>query len=169
MLDNNRLAEVEFRTATSQTDGFSLCKLHLDIPVSCIYIFITLDLALQLKHHSFPWNYLLKPGFHMIIRIASWRLVNVQRNTRLVKNITVRRSAYLTLVRSLVGYATQIWTPQSIDLIRKLERVHRRATKYILDLPFICDQTYRDRLIKLVLLPISYWHEFLDMTFFLKL
>ena len=92
----------------------------------------------------------------------------VRRNTRLVKSTTVRRSAYLTLVRSHLGYATQVWTPQSKDLIRKLERVQRRATKYILDLPFICDQTYRDRITKLNLLPISYWHEFLDMIFFFK-
>ena len=58
------------------------------------------------------------------------------------------------LVRSHLGYAKQVWIPQSIDLIRKLERVQRRATKYILDLPFICDQTetYRDRLTKLNLI-----------------
>ena len=99
---------------------------------------------------------------------ASRLLGYIRRNTRLVKSITVRRSAYLTLVRSHLGYATQVWTPQSIDLIRKLERVQRRATKYILDLPFICDQTYGDRLMNLNLLPISYWHEFLDMTFFFK-
>ena len=45
-----------------------------------------------------------------------------------------------------------------------------RATKYILDLPFICDQTYAngDRLMKLNLLPISYWHEFFDMIIFFK-
>ena len=99
---------------------------------------------------------------------ASRLLGYVRRNTRLVKSITVRRSAYLTLVRSHLGYATQVWTPQSIDLIRKLERVQRRATKYILDLPFICDQTYGDRLMNLSLLPIFYWHEFLDMIFLFK-
>ena len=101
------------------------------------------------------------------MRYKSSRLLGyVRRNTRLVKSITVRRSAYLNLVRSHLGYAKQVWIPQSIDLIRKLERVQRRATKYILDLPFICDQTetYRDRLTKLNLLPISYWHEFLDMS-----
>ena len=43
------------------------------------------------------------------------------------ESITVRRSAYLTLVRFHLHYATQVWTPQSIDLIRKLERVQRRA------------------------------------------
>ena len=99
---------------------------------------------------------------------ASRLLGYVRRNTRLVKSITVRRSAYLTLVRSHLDYATQVWTPQSIDLIRKLERVQRRATKYILDLPFICDQTYGDRLMNLNLLPIFYCHEFLDMIFLFK-
>ena len=38
----------------------------------------------------------------------------------------------------------------------------------MLDLSFIYDQTYRVRLMKLNLLPISYWHEFLDMIFFFK-
>ena len=99
---------------------------------------------------------------------ASRLLGYVQRNTRLVKSITVRRPAYLSQVRTHLGYATQVWTPQSIDLIRKLERVQRRATKYILDLPFICDQTYGDELMNLNLLPISYWHEFLDMIFLFK-
>ena len=56
----------------------------------------------------------------------------------------------------------------SIDLIRKFEGVQRRATKYILDLPFICDQAYGDRLMNVNLLPISYWYEFLDMIFFFK-
>ena len=37
---------------------------------------------------------------------------------------------YLALVRSHFGYATQIWTPQSIELINHLERTQRRATRY---------------------------------------
>ena len=68
---------------------------------------------------------------------ASGLLGYVRRNTRLIKSIIVRHPAYLIPL----GYATQVWTPQSINLIRKLERVQRRATKYILGLPFICDQT----------------------------
>ena len=71
VLDDDPVAEIDFRTVSRRTDGLSLCKLHLDIPVSCIYISSTLDLALQQRHHSFPENYLLKPGFHMIVRIAS--------------------------------------------------------------------------------------------------
>ena len=47
----------------------------------------------------------------------------------------------LSAEKDLVVYITdnltwnkQVWTPQSIDLIQKPERVQRRATKYILDL-----------------------------------
>jgi hypothetical protein len=42
------------------------------------------------------------------------------------------------------------------------------ATKYILNVPFICDIKYRDRLLATSLLPLSYWHEYLDVVFFYK-
>ena len=34
--------------------------------------------------------------------------------------------------------------------------------------PFICDTEYRDRLLATSLLPLSYWHEYLDVVFFYK-
>ena len=79
----------------------------------------------------------------------------VRRNTRSIKNASVRRVIYLTLVRSHLGYATQVWAPRSKELIRKIERIQRRASKYILNLPFLCEEPYKDRLIKLALLPVS--------------
>ena len=45
-------------------------------------------------------------------------------------------------------------------LIRRTERVHRRATKYILALLFLCTQTYRERFESLTLLPICYLRTF---------
>ena len=112
---------------------------------------------------NLPWNKQVN------VPTGPWDMYRETPDTSLVKSIhTVRHSAYLTLVRSHLGYATQVWTPQSIDLIRKFERVQRRATKYILDLPFFCDQTYGNRLMNLNLLPNSYWHKFLDMIFLFK-
>ena len=73
---------------------------------------------------------------------------------------------YLALVRPRLGYATQVWSPQSIELIRKVEQIQRRATKFVLGLPFRCNQSYSNRLIHLKLLPICYWHELLDLVFF---
>ena len=52
--------------------------------------------------------------------------------------------------------------------IKRVENVQRRATKLILKLPFRCDVTYKTRLQLTNLLPISYWHEFLDIVFFYK-
>ena len=53
------------------------------------------------------------------------------------------------------------------ELIRKIERIQRRATKYILNLPFLCEESFKDGMIKLTLLSVSYWHEYLDIVFFL--
>jgi len=75
---------------------------------------------------------------------------------------------YLALVRPHLGYASQVWSPQSIKLMKSLERVQRRATKYILMLPFQTKWSYQDRLIQCNLLPISYWHEMMDLVFLYK-
>jgi hypothetical protein len=93
----------------------------------------------------------------------------IRRNTMFVTDITPRRSLYLALVRSHFGYGSQIWAPQAIDLINMLERTQRRATKFILNLSFSTDVDYRTRLISLHLLPVSYWHEYLDLTLFFKI
>ena len=74
----------------------------------------------------------------------------VQRSTRNISSQSARR----TLVRAQVGYATQVWSPQSVELISQLERMQRRASKYILGLPFLCETSHESRLKKLNL-PIS--------------
>ena len=85
-----------------------------------------------------------------------------------VRDRNTRRILYLSVARPVLGYATQVWTPQSIELCKRMERIQRRASKFILNLPFLCNESYQDRLISINLLPISYWHEYLDITFFFK-
>ena len=92
----------------------------------------------------------------------------IRRSTLDIKTISVRRTLYLSLVRSQLCYGSQIWAPQSVNLIKRTERVQRRATKYILDLPFFCEVSYNQRLDMLDMIPVCYWHEFLDMIFFFK-
>ena len=93
----------------------------------------------------------------------------VKRNARHMQSTIVRRLIDLIIVRPHLGYATQGWAPQSIYFISNLEKIWRRATKYILKLPFSCCQSYEKRLKTLSLLPISYWHEYLDMLLFFKI
>ena len=85
-----------------------------------------------------------------------------------ISNHRTRRTLYLAVVRPVLGYAAQVWCPQTVELIRRTERIQRRATKFILDLPFLCSETYKDRLVATNLLPICYWHEFMDLTLFFK-
>ena len=99
---------------------------------------------------------------------ANCMLGYIERSTRTIKNSSVRQTLYLAFVRSKIEYATQVWSPQTVELIARLERVQRRATKYILDLPFLVNYSYSKTLIDLNLLPISYWHEYMDMLFFYK-
>ena len=100
---------------------------------------------------------------------ASKTLGYIRRSTFDIKDIAVRRTLYLTLVCTQLCYGSQIWAPQTINLIQCTERLQRRATKYVLDLPFRCETTYNQRLSRLGLIPLSSWHEFLDMVVFYKL
>jgi hypothetical protein len=81
----------------------------------------------------------------------------------------VRRTLYLAFVRPHLGYATQTWAPQSVELLKQVERTQRRATKFILELPFSSTMDYTTRLQALSLLPICYWHQYLDMVLFYKI
>ena len=70
----------------------------------------------------------------------------IKSNTLFIKNARARRALYLSLVRSHFGYATQTWSTQSVELISKLERTQRRATKYILNIPFSTTVDYETSL-----------------------
>ena len=47
----------------------------------------------------------------------------VRRNSRFIHSTSVRHTLYLGLVRAHLGYATQYWAPQGIELISKLESI----------------------------------------------
>ena len=71
---------------------------------------------------------------------------------------------YKSLVRPQLEYASQVWSPYTKGKIKALERVQRRATKFILK----CDLTYPERLAKLGLLPLEFRREVLDLCLFFK-
>jgi len=48
-------------------------------------------------------------------------------------------------------------------------RIERRATRFILNLPYSSTISYNSRLQTLNRLPICYWHELLDLIFFFKI
>jgi hypothetical protein len=80
----------------------------------------------------------------------------VKRTTKGLISLNTRRTIYLTIVRAHLRYATQVWAPQTVEQLKMIERVQRRATKNILNLPFNCDVSYKDRLIQCKLIPLTY-------------
>ena len=93
----------------------------------------------------------------------------IRRSTKEIHDVRVRKSLYLQLVRNNFAYASQVWSPQTIQLIENIEKVQRRATKYILNLGFTTNVPYTTRLLQLGLLPLSYWHEYLDLVLLYKI
>ena len=93
----------------------------------------------------------------------------IRRSTQEIHDVRARKNLYLQLVRNNFAYASQVWSPQTIQLIENIEKVQRRATKYILNLGFTTNVPYTTRLLQLGLLPLSYWHEYLDLVLLYKI
>ena len=67
------------------------------------------------------------------------------------------------MVRSHLSFCSQVWKPRYVKDIQMLERIQRRATKYILN-DYSMD--YKSRLTSLHLLPI--WLDLHDLLFLVK-
>ena len=55
-----------------------------------------------------------------------------------------------------------------MKLIYSVERIQRTATKFILSLPFRSEVSYKNSLLNLNLIPLCYWHEYLDLVYIFK-
>ncbi|CAB4028943.1 Hypothetical predicted protein [Paramuricea clavata] len=103
----------------------------------------------------------------VIVAKANKLLGLLKRTCPLLTDIQVRRTLYLSLVKSQLCYATQVWSPAQDMLKAKLERVQRRATKWIFSYKGK-EMSYHQRLQLLHLLPLCYDREIKDLTFFYK-
>ena len=62
-----------------------------------------------------------------------------------------------------MSYATEVWSPRDSTLKEKVERVQRRATRWILQIKQ-GELSYIERLIHLDLLPLTYDREVEDLV-----
>ena len=107
------------------------------------------------------------PGLSILLQRHIYQTLSVIRrsfNSTLLP-IHVRKALYVSLVRSQLTYCSIIWRPQNLKEIILLERVQRRATKWILS-DFHSD--YKSRLKNLNMLPLMMTLELNDLSFFLK-
>ena len=99
---------------------------------------------------------------------ASSRLGLLKRALHFVKCQKQKRVFYLAVTRSIFEHCVQVWRPTSDSGIQKIERIQKRAVKWILS---EMDHSYTDfgyltRLKKLELLPFKYKFIFSDLLLF---
>ena len=113
----------------------------------------------------FSSNLTWRPHLESISATAYKQLGLIRRLFNPYSSPSTKPQLYLTLVRPHLTYCSIIWHLHLIKDIVLLERLQRRATKFILG-----DYTsaYRERLIKLQLLPLMMVLELSDIMFFIR-
>ena len=119
-----------------------------------------------------PWDKGNQQAILSVIVAKANRMIGFLRRhcSTYVGTINQKRLLHLTFVRSHLGYASEVWAPQScVSDLGLLEGIQRRATIAILG----CNSdlnlrpSCKSRLLYLNL-PISYWPECRDLFFFYK-
>ena len=93
----------------------------------------------------------------------SYRTLGLLRRTISCGSVKSRKFLYLSLVRSQITYCSPVWHPHLIKDIVHLEKIQKRATKFILS-DYTSD--YKSRLTTLHLLPLMMKFELIEITFF---
>ena len=144
------------RKSVSPPRTYSLNRIDLEVVKS------EKDLGVMIVNDT-SW----KEHIVTIVAKANRMLGFLKRNCAGLVDSNALLRLYCSLVRSHLCYCSQVWAPQSvINQLILVEQVQRRATRFIIGRDR--DLCYKDRLIKLNLLPLNYWLEYLDLVFFYK-
>ena len=104
---------------------------------------------------------------HKITAKANKLLGLLRRTCPCLTDVTIRRTLYLSLVKSQLCYASEVWSPHIQAQNIQLEQVQRRARRWTLK-ERKSDSSYSERLSTLKLLPLCYDREIRDLVFFYK-
>jgi hypothetical protein len=67
-----------------------------------------------------------------------------------------------------LAYNSQVWAPQTVNNILTIERLQRRASKFIFSLPYKTSISYKKRSAAIGIIPLCYWREYLNMVYHYK-
>ena len=118
------------------------------------------DLGVITNHHL-SWN----PHIDHVVSKANRMLGLIKRTCKGLDDPKTLRTLYCSLVRSNLEYCSVVWSPYTKRNIDKLERVQRRATRFILK----SDDSYDIRLKKLNLMSLEKRRSLADVTFLYKI
>jgi hypothetical protein len=116
------------------------------------------DLGININQH-FTWS----EHIHIIKGKAMRNLGFIKRTLGYKAPMQAKKSLYMVLVRSVVSYSTQLWSPYLKKDIACLESIQREATRYLTN---NYEVSYKERLNKCELLPLSYMREVFDYILF---
>ncbi|CAB3998405.1 Hypothetical predicted protein, partial [Paramuricea clavata] len=103
-----------------------------------------------------------------VISKANKMLGVLKRTCTQLTDIKARRTLYLTHVKSQLCYASEVWSPvNNIQLSKRIERVQRRATRWIM-ISRRGELSYKERLLALDLLPLTFDREVKDLVYLYK-
>lgn len=110
--------------------------------------------------HNLSWNN------HVDYTTAkAQKMLNVlYRSCKDISDSSIKKLLYITWVRSRLEYASVVWSPHTKRNIIALERIQRRATRFIVGR----ELSYPERLNHLHLLPLTYRREICDIIFLFK-
>ena len=105
---------------------------------------------------------------------ACQRLGLLKRTCHFVNNLKMRKSIYLSIVRSIFEHCPYIWKPSSDTTIKKLESLQKRALKWVLhgDIHFTSPSYTANPLLyfthckQLNILPIKFRFDYHDIILF---
>ena len=100
---------------------------------------------------------------------ANQMLGLIKRTCHFVNNCNMKRSLYLTLVRSQFEHCPIVWKPSSSTTIARLESIQKRSFKWIFGdehVSYSSDHLYYTHCKQLNILPIKFRFDFHDLKFF---
>ena len=96
----------------------------------------------------------------------AYKMLGLVRRTFSSANcVSAKRLIYISLVQSQLLYCSPVWHPFLLSDIRCIEKVQKRATRFIINDPTL---GYKERLMNLNLLPLMMYFEIADIIFMVK-
>ena len=113
---------------------------------------------------TFSWEL----HINSVISKANKILGVLKRTCCQLTDMKTRRTLYLSLVKSQLSFAPEVWFAANNDqLSKRVERVQRRATRWIM-MSIRGELSYKERLSALNLLPLSFDRKIKDLVFLYK-
>eukprot|EP00116_Pleurobrachia_bachei_P007150 sb/3467412/ len=95
----------------------------------------------------------------------------LRRTCYFLNRSSYKRTLYLSMVRSLIEHCNQIWSNMNSGSLKSLEKLQKRAIKWIRNEPLASysNDQYVEHLLDLNLLPFKYLFQFYDLRLFYKI